>query len=150
MFRQILCQQLKTLRLNNVLGTWQQPLINSRMCHTILKDDSLNSSIDQLRIQIERKSKISDNLIRNVSKDLEESKVDNNLSLDILRYCANGEFHNDPSPIVNEIWNQLKIQNEPKAKHYIAMMQFCQKWRNSVKTQTIFNEMIEAKIKPNA
>lgn len=154
MFRQILCQQLKTLRFRNVFGTQQTAVIpqfiNSRTCHTILGDDSVNSSIDRLRIQVENKSKISDNLIKNVSKGLEASKVDINQTLNILRYCANGKFHNDPSPIVNEIWHQLKRQNAPKMQHYIAMMQFYQACQKPAELQAIFDEMIEAKIKPNA
>lgn len=154
MFCQILCQQLKTLRFRNVLGRRQTAVfpqfINSRTCHTILGDDSVNRSIDQLRFQVENKSKISDNLIKNVSKGLEGSKVDINQSLNILRYCVNGKFRNDPSPIVKEIWHQLKRQNAPTIQHYIAMMQFCQEWRNLAELQAIFDEMIEAKIKPNA
>lgn len=154
MFRQIFCQQLKTLRFRNVLGAQRTAVIpqfiNSRTCHTIIGGDSVNSSIDRLRIQVENKSKISDNLIKNVSKGLEGSKVDSHQSLHILRYCANGKFYNDPSPIVNEIWHQLKRQNAPKIQHYIAMMQFHQECQNSVELQAIFGEMIAAKIKPNA
>lgn len=154
MFRQILCQQLKILRFSNVLGTRQTSIIsqfiNSRTCHTIFGDDSVNRSIDQLQIQIKNKSKISDNLIENVLISLDGSKVDINQSLNILQYCVNGKFDNDPSSIVNKIWHQIKRQNAPKIQHYIAMMQFCQKWQQSAKLQTIFDEMIDANIEPNA
>lgn len=154
MFRQILCQQLKTLRFTNVLGTQQTAVIpqfiNSRTYRTILGDDALSGSINQLRIQVENESKISNNLIKNVSKDLEVSKVNITQSLNILQYCVNGKFRNDPSPIVNEIWQQIKRQTSPTIQHYTAMMQFCQEWRNSKELQAIFDEMIEANIKPNA
>lgn len=154
MFCQILWQQLKTVRFTNVLGTQQTAVIpqfiNSRTYYTILGDDALSGSINQLRIQVENESRISDNLIKNLSKDLEISKVNITQSLNILRYCVNGKFRNDPSPIVNEIWKQIKRQTSPTIQHYIAMMQFCQEWRNSEELQAIFDEMIEANIKPNA
>lgn len=153
MFRQIFCQQLKTLKFQNVLATRQTTIpqfINSRTCHTIFGDALVSHSIDLLRIQVENQSKISDNLIKNVSKDLEGSRLDNRQSLNILQYCVNGKFQNNPSQIVNEIWHQLKRQNTIRIQHYIAMMQFSQEWRNYVELQTIFAEMIEAKFTPNA
>lgn len=154
MFRQILCQHLKTLRFSNIFGTRQTSVIpvfiNSRTCHTILGDDSVSHSIELLRLRVENKSKISDIILKSVSIGLERSKVDINQSFNILQYFVNGEFKNDPSPIVNQIWHQLKRQNSLKFKHYILMMQFCQKWRNVVGLHAIFDEMIEAKFTPNA
>lgn len=148
MFRLFVCQQLKTLKFTNVSSA-RHSSINFKELHSAIGDDSVNNSIDKLRIQVEQKSKISDNLIGNISKGLKGCKLDIHQSLNLLRNCAKGKFHNDPSPFVNEIWHQIKKQNAPTIQHYVAAMQLFQKWRNSSDLQAIFDEMVEAKVEPN-
>lgn len=102
-----------------------------------------------LKVQTENKSKTSSfTLIQSIANKIKYQKLDSLLSLEILQCCTTTHFNYDHTKII-EMWKDIRTLGPTQIQHFITMMQFCQKERNWIGVQQIFDELICSGIRPN-
>lgn len=107
--------------------------------------------IKDLRNRVETKSRVSTNDLQTLLNKLRIQNVDSWQALEILRCCSYARLEKNQFNAVNNIWKELKKHDEDfSIQHYNYMLQFAKDRANVTYVQEIFDEMIKAKIKPNA
>lgn len=77
--------------------------------------------------------------------------MDSAQALEILRCCSYARTDDNKSTLVNNIWEELKKQNNQfQIQHYNCMLQLASDKADAKRVQEIFDEMGKADIKPNA
>lgn len=75
--------------------------------------------------------------------------VDSAQSLSIIQCCLKAYIGDDQIEIIGRIWNEMKMQNIFNVQHYTEMMRFYRNKQMSNEVERIFDEMIDANVKPN-
>lgn len=112
---------------------------------------SLEVIIKELQNRIESKSRLTNKDLQSLLAKLRARKVDNTQALEILRCCTYARVDQNQSDVINNIWNELKKNdNQFQIQHYNCMLQFARDKANVKRVQEIFDEMVNANVKPNA
>lgn len=107
--------------------------------------------IKELQNRIETKSRLTNRDLQSLLAKLRAQKVDSTQALEILRCCSYARIDQNQSDVINNIWNELKKHdNQFQIQHYNCMLQYARDTANLKYVQQIFDEMVNANIKPNA
>lgn len=115
------------------------------------RSTSLQVLIGSFKSRIENKSRLSKADLQLLLNKLQAHKANSNQALDILQCCAHSRIDNKDKDIVLSIWNELKKQNvEYQINHYKCLLTFYRDIRDVEQTQTVFDEMVQAGLTPDA
>lgn len=100
---------------------------------------------------MENKSRLRSRELQTLLAKLRPQQVNSTEALEILQCCTFARTDHNQRQIVDEIWKELKKQNnEYQVQHYNCLLQFARDKQDAEYVQTIFDEMIEDGITPNA
>lgn len=81
---------------------------------------------------------------------MKDKKIDGDQAFEILNYCCHTN-QNMNSKVIESIWEELKKQdNVYQLQHYNLLLYIARSRNDSKFAQNIFDELINANIKPNA
>lgn len=110
----------------------------------------MKTVISELKARIENKSRLTSNDLQILLTNLKTEKVDSDEALEILRCCSFARIEQNQSKIVNNIWDELKKhENQFQIQHYHCMLQFAKDKADAQRAQQLFDEMVNAAIKPD-
>lgn len=89
--------------------------------------------------------------LQSVLDKLKTQNANAEQALDILSCCSYARFDENQNTVVQNIWNQLKNQNENfSIQHYNCMLSFTRQEGNKQLAEEIFAEIEKNDIKPDA
>lgn len=123
----------------------------SAVCNTeITSNNNLDAIIKELQNRAKYKLQLLDSELKLILSTIKSQPIDSSHTLEILRCCSHAQTMQTQSHLVHNIWNELKQQNEFQVEHYNYYLRFATDKRDSKCAQNVFDEMVEAGIKPNA
>lgn len=112
---------------------------------------SLESIIKQLKFRIENKDRLTKDDLKKLLTKLTTQKANAEQALEILSCCTFARLGENQTPVVENIWKELKTQNDDlKIQHYNCVLSFARDKANIELAEDIFNEMQKNGIKPDA
>lgn len=121
------------------------PILNA------ITGSNLDNILKEFNNRAEAKTRLSKDDLQMLLTKVKEQKVDSTQALEILRCCTYARTRRNENDIVNDIWNELKKNNDKfRIQHYNCILQFARDKQDVIRAQELFDEMIKSEIKPDA